>query len=145
MSINWSAFTPETALAGGVLIGLASILLMALNGRLAGISGIIGNVLPWKPTESSWRLAFIVGLLSAGFGWQLFAPLPEINLQVSNNGTLILAGLLVGFGTSLSSGCTSGHGVCGLSRLSGRSLVATLSFMLAAVITVYITHHLLGA
>lgn len=145
MSINWEAFTPETALAGGIIIGLSTILLMAVNGRLAGISGIISNVLPWKSYESGWRLAFVAGLLLAGFGWQLFAPLPTINLDVANNGTLILAGLLVGFGTSLSSGCTSGHGVCGLSRLSGRSLVATLSFMLAAVITVYITRHLLGA
>lgn|SRR5690554_523044 len=145
MRIDWSAFTPETALAGGVIIGFASILLMALNGRMAGISGIIGHVLPWQPKESGWRLAFIAGLLLAGFGWQLYAPLPAIILQVPNNMTLIIAGLLVGFGTSLGSGCTSGHGVCGLSRLSGRSLVATISFMLAAVITVYITRHLVGA
>jgi len=145
MRIDWSAFTPETALAGGVIIGFASILLMALNGRMAGISGIIGHVLPWQPKESGWRLAFIAGLLLAGFGWQLYTPLPAIILQVPNNTTLIIAGLLVGFGTSLGSGCTSGHGVCGLSRLSGRSLVATISFMLAAVITVYITRHLVGA
>lgn len=145
MHINWSAFTPETALLGGIILGFATILLMAFNGRIAGISGILGNILPWQSNESGWRLAFIAGLLLAGFVWQLFSPLPNIVLDVNNNGILILAGLLIGFGASLSSGCTSGHGICGLSRLSGRSLVATLSFMLAAGITVYISRHILGA
>jgi len=145
MHINWSAFTPETALLGGIILGFATIVLMAFNGRIAGISGILGNILPWQSNESGWRLAFIAGLLLAGFVWQLFSPLPNIVLDVNNNGILILAGLLIGFGASLSSGCTSGHGICGLSRLSGRSLVATLSFMLAAGITVYISRHILGA
>lgn len=142
MTIDFAAFTPWSALTGGLLIGLASFMLLAFNGRIAGISGILGRLLPWHTVESSWRLAFITGLLIAPFIWMLFAPFPEIEIQASNV-QIIAAGLLVGFGTRLGSGCTSGHGVCGLSRLSLRSLTATLSFIITGVITVYITHHVL--
>lgn len=142
MTIDFAAFTPWAALIGGLLIGLGSFMLLAFNGRIAGISGILGRLLPWNAVESSWRLAFIIGLLIAPFIWQLFAPFPDIVIKASNL-QIIAAGLLVGFGTRLGSGCTSGHGVCGLSRLSLRSLVATLSFIIAGVITVYITHHVL--
>lgn len=144
MHIDWSNFTPESALLGGLILGVASILLMALNGRIAGISGIIGQILPWQRHESAWRIAFIAGLLLAPFVWQIFAPFPAIEIQ-SNTYGLIIAGLLVGFGTRLASGCTSGHGVCGLSRLSPRSLIATLSFMGSAFITVFIMRHIIGA
>lgn len=142
MTIDFAAFTPWSALIGGLLIGLGSFMLLAFNGRIAGISGILGSLLPWSSAASSWRLAFIIGLLIAPFIWQLFAPFPELVIK-ANKWQIIAAGLLVGFGTRLGSGCTSGHGVCGLSRLSLRSLVATLSFIIAGVITVFITHHIL--
>lgn len=143
ITIDWNAFTPWTALAGGALIAAASILLMAFNGRIAGISGIIANILPWRTAESGWRLAFVAGLLLAPIIWQTIATLPEMAITSSTT-ELIIAGLLVGFGTRLGSGCTSGHGICGLSRLSLRSLVATLAFMSTAIITVYIQRHILG-
>lgn len=144
MTIEWSQFTPLTASLGGLLIGLAAITLMAFNGRIAGISGIIGNLLPWSKSESLWKLAFIIGILLAPFIWQIFAALP-VSVVNTSTPSLIVAGLLVGFGTRLASGCTSGHGVCGLSRLSVRSLVATLSFMLAGFATVFIIRHVIGA
>ncbi|MCO1336467.1 YeeE/YedE family protein [Microbulbifer sp. OS29] len=141
MTIDWIAFTPTTALAGGALIGLASALLLAFNGRIAGISGVIGGLIERRP-DSSWRLAFIAGLLIGPLVWQIFATLPATKIE-ANYFTLITAGLLVGFGTRLASGCTSGHGVCGLSRLSVRSLGATTIFMAAGFATVFVMRHLL--
>lgn len=147
MSIYWEAFTPWSALAGGVLIGLAAALMVVLLGRIAGISGIVGNLLQaatWASVlQWSWRAAFVVGMLAAPLLWQWFAPLPAMQMP-SNPVVIVVAGLLVGFGTRLGSGCTSGHGVCGLSRLSLRSLAATLMFMATGAVTVFIMRHVLA-
>jgi len=147
MSIAWDLFTPGASLAGGVLIGAAAAIMVLWLGRIAGISGIVGNLLQastWRsPQQWAWRLAFVVGMLAAPLVWQLFAPLPQVNMP-SNPLLIIAAGLLVGFGTRLGSGCTSGHGVCGLSRLSLRSLAATLMFMATGVITVFVLRHVVG-
>ena len=142
MTIDWAHFTPWASLAGGVLIGLAAAMLVLLNGRIAGISGIVGALLRPAPGDAAWRIAFVVGLLLAPVAVALFSrqPLPRID---AGFGTLVVAGLLVGLGTSYGSGCTSGHGVCGLSRLSPRSLVATVAFMVAGMATVFIARHLL--
>lgn len=144
MSIAWDAFTPWSSLAGGVLIGLSAALLILGSGRVAGISGIVGGLLKPGGPDTTWRLAFLGGLLAAPLLWRLFAALPEAQ-PVAGGGMLVVAGLLVGIGTRYGSGCTSGHGVCGLSRLSPRSLVATLAFMGAGFATVYVVRHLLGA
>ncbi|WP_019916337.1 YeeE/YedE family protein [Methyloversatilis discipulorum] len=144
MSIAWDAFTPWSSLAGGVLIGLSAALLILGSGRVAGISGIVGGLLKPGGPDTTWRLAFLGGLLVAPLLWRLFAALPEAQ-PVAGGGMLVVAGLLVGIGTRYGSGCTSGHGVCGLSRLSPRSLVATLAFMGAGFATVYVVRHLLGA
>jgi uncharacterized membrane protein YedE/YeeE len=144
MSIAWDAFTPWSSLAGGVLIGLSAALLILGSGRVAGISGIVGGLLKPGGPDTTWRLAFLGGLLVAPLMWRLFAALPEAQ-PVAGGGMLVVAGLLVGIGTRYGSGCTSGHGVCGLSRLSPRSLVATLAFMGAGFATVYVVRHLLGA
>jgi len=141
--IDWINFTPWTALAGGVLIGLASAMFILLNGRIAGISGILGGLLRPAPGDIGWRAAFIAGLVLAPLVYGLFAPLPQVQID-AGSGTLIGAGLLVGIGTRYGSGCTSGHGVCGISRLSPRSLVATAAFMLAGFATVFVVRHLLG-
>ena len=143
MSVDWNAFTPWSALAGGVLIGVAAAMFVLLNGRIAGISGVIGGLLKPAPGDVAWRAAFVVGLLSAPLVYSLFAVLPELHIAAPS-GTLVLAGLVVGIGTRYGSGCTSGHGVCGLSRLSPRSLVATATFMGAGFVTVYVIRHLLG-
>ena len=147
MSIAWELFTPGASLAGGVLIGVAAATLVVGLGRIAGISGIVGKLLQastWRsPQQWAWRLAFVVGMLAAPLVWQLFAPLPAVSMP-SNPWLIIAAGLLVGFGTRLGSGCTSGHGVCGLSRLSLRSLAATLTFMVTGVITVFVVRHVVG-
>jgi len=133
-------FTPLSALAGGVLIGLASVWLLAANGRIAGISGILHGLFAQPPGDRVWRIAFLAGLLAAGFLWSFFFP-------ASNNdsglGAMALAGLLVGYGTRLSGGCTSGHGVCGLGRLSLRSLVAVVVFMAAGMAAVFVVRHVL--
>lgn len=147
MNILWNEFTPLSALAGGLLIGLSAALLIALLGRVAGISGITGALLQ-VPTWSSvkqwgWRLAFILGMVSAPLVWQLFTPLPDMQMP-SNPLVIIVAGLLVGFGTRMGSGCTSGHGVCGLSRLSVRSLAATITFMATGAITVFVIRHVIA-
>jgi len=144
MSIAWDAFTPWSSLAGGILIGLSAALLILGSGRVAGISGIVGGLLKPGGPDTTWRLAFLGGLLVAPLLWRLFAALPEAQ-PVAGGGLLVVAGLLVGIGTRYGSGCTSGHGVCGLSRLSPRSLVATLAFMGAGFVTVYVVRHLLGA
>lgn len=147
MGIAWEAFTPAASLAGGVLIGLAAVLLLVLLGRIAGISGMVGQLLQassWKSAgQWGWRAAFVLGLVLSPWLWQLFAPLPPMELP-SNPLLIIAAGLLVGFGTRLGAGCTSGHGVCGLSRLSLRSLAATLMFMATGAATVFVLRHVMG-
>jgi uncharacterized membrane protein YedE/YeeE len=143
MQIDWVHFSPWSALSGGALIGLASAMMILGVGRVAGISGIIGGLLPPRSNDALWRLAFIAGLLSAPFALSLWrAPLaPSFS---TSWGVLLLAGALVGFGSRLGSGCTSGHGVCGLSRLSPRSLAATATFMTVGFATVFVMRHLLG-
>ena len=141
MSVDWTHFTPWASLAGGILIGLAAAMLVLLNGRIAGISGIVGGLLAPRRGETAWRLAFVAGLLAAPLAMLLLGAsvTPRID---AGFGTLMVAGLLVGVGTSYGSGCTSGHGVCGLSRLSPRSLAATAAFMIAGIATVYVARHL---
>ncbi|AZD01756.1 YeeE/YedE family protein [Pseudomonas sp. 22526] len=143
MNIDWLHFTPWSALAGGALIGLAAGLFVMANGRIAGISGLLGSLL--QPGSEGWseKALFLSGLLLAPLFWGLFQVLPAIEFQSGIAG-LIGAGLLVGLGTRYSAGCTSGHGVCGISRWSPRSLVATLSFMLTGFITVWLLRHGMG-
>jgi uncharacterized membrane protein YedE/YeeE len=143
MSIDWNTFTPWSALAGGMLIGLATAIFALLNGRIAGISGIIGGLLKPAKGDVAWRAAFILGLVGAPLVYMLFTVLPTLQID-AGYGALGLAGLLVGVGTRYGSGCTSGHGVCGLSRLSPRSLVATATFMGAGFLTVFVIRHLFG-
>lgn len=131
------------ALAGGLVIGIATTILLLINGRIAGISGIIGGLLRMQRGDMSWRIAFIAGLILSPVIWQLFHALPEIRVETST-AMLILAGLLVGYGTRLGSGCTSGHGVCGVSRGSPRSIVATLTFMATGFATVYLLRHIIS-
>ncbi len=141
MTIDWTHFTPWASLAGGVLIGIAAAMLVLLNGRIAGISGIVGGLLAPRRADLAWRLAFVAGLLAAPLLLGILGqnPVPRID---AGFGTLVLAGVLVGVGTSYGSGCTSGHGVCGLARLSPRSVVATAAFMLAGIATVFLVRHL---
>lgn len=143
MNIDWNAFTPWASLAGGALIGAAAALFVLFNGRIAGISGVLGGLLRPTRGDIGWRLAFLLGLIAAPLAYALFTavPLPRID---AGWGTLVLAGLLVGVGTRYGAGCTSGHGVCGLSRLSPRSLAATLAFMGGGFVTVFVLRHLLG-
>lgn len=141
MRIDWLHFTPGSALAGGLLIGLAAAGFVLLNGRIAGISGILGGLLRPARGDVAWRLAFLAGLVAAPLAWQLAAPLPALRVE-AGKAALVVAGLLVGAGTRYGSGCTSGHGVCGISRLSPRSLVATLAFMLTGFATVFAVRHL---
>ncbi|TFW16052.1 YeeE/YedE family protein [Massilia arenosa] len=140
MNVDWTHFTPMAALAGGMLIGLASAVFVLLNGRIAGISGILGGLLRPARGDIGWRLAFVGGLVAAPLLYQLWRPLPVTQIAASPL-TLVAAGLLVGLGTRYGSGCTSGHGVCGISRLSPRSLVATAAFMTAGFATVYLVRH----
>ncbi len=140
-----SNFTPYTALGGSLLIGLSAVLLLYLNGRIAGISGILNGALARTRGDTAWRVAFIVGMLAGGaaFWWltpHAFTPREGYPLHL-----LLPAGFLVGFGTRLGSGCTSGHGVCGLGRRSLRSLVATITFVGCGMVTVYLLRHLFGA
>jgi uncharacterized membrane protein YedE/YeeE len=141
LTIDWNAFHPEAAAAGGVLIGLAAAIFVLLNGRIAGISGVLGGLLKPARGDLAWRVAFLAGMLAAPLVYALSADLPQPRIE-ANEGTLVLAGLLVGIGTRYGSGCTSGHGVCGISRLSPRSLAATAAFMLAGFATVFIVRHL---
>ena len=143
MSIAWNEFTPWSALAGGVLIGLAAAMFVLLNGRIAGISGVVGGLLKPAAGDVAWRVAFVAGLIGAPLVYLLVAPLPLPQID-AGVGALVAAGLLVGVGTRYGSGCTSGHGVCGLARLSPRSLVATATFMGAGFVTVYVLRHLLN-
>ena len=143
MSIDWAAFTPWSALAGGAIIGLAAAMFALVNGRVAGISGIVGGLLRPTLPDAVWRLAFIAGLIVAPILYIVFAQLPPIVIEAGYP-TLVVAGVLVGVGTRLGSGCTSGHGVCGLSRASPRSLVATFVFMAAGFATVFVMRHVLS-
>ncbi len=136
-------FTPISSLIGGLLIGLSASILILFIGRIAGISGIIASLLQFKNTPKghhTWRLQFIAGLLISSQVYEMFSPLPASEISASTS-TLIIAGLLVGFGTQMGSGCTSGHGVCGLSRLSFRSLTATLCFMFTGFVVCYLMLH----
>ncbi|RQH04153.1 YeeE/YedE family protein [Paraburkholderia dinghuensis] len=143
MNLDLAHFTPLASLAGGLLIGVAAAMLVLGNGRIAGISGIVGGLINAVRGERAWRIAFIAGIVAAPWLWQLAAPLPTPVIEATP-ATLIVAGLLVGLGTRYASGCTSGHGVCGLSRGSLRSLVATGTFMAAGFVTVFVVRHLIG-
>lgn len=143
MTIDWNHFTPWASLAGGIILGLAAALFVLLNGRVLGISGILGGLVKPQAGDAGWRIAFVAGLIAAPVVWRLFAPLPVPNVEAGLP-VLVIAGLLVGWGTRYGSGCTSGHGVCGLARLSPRSLAATLAFMAAGFATVYVARHLVA-
>lgn len=144
MTIDWTHFTPWSALAGGILLGIASAAFILVNGRVLGISGILGGLLVPKRSDTSWRVFFLLGMVLAPATLALLAPglvsAPRIE---AGNVAIAAAGLLVGLGTRYGSGCTSGHGVCGLSRLSPRSLVATLAFMASGFAMVYVIRHLI--
>lgn len=141
IEVDWQAFTP-ISLVGGIILGLATVLLLLGIGRIAGISGIVASVLKPRRVEA-WQVLFVLGLVVSPLLYQQVAPLPEVQVT-SSLPLLIGAGLLVGFGTRLGSGCTSGHGICGNARFSPRSLVATITFMAAGILTVYIGRQLLG-
>lgn len=143
MTIDWLHFTPLASLAGGVLIGIAVAILILFNGKILGICGIIGGLMPPRSGDMSWRLWFLLGVLIAPLLLKTLISLPAPRID-SSYVVLVAAGLLVGFGTRLGSGCTSGHGICGISRLSPRSLVATPLFMLAGFATVFVVRHLIG-
>ena len=144
MTIDWTQVTPWTALAGGILLGIASAAFILVNGRVLGVSGILGGLLVPARSDTSWRVFFLLGMVLAPATLTLLAP-SLISAPRIEAGTvaIIAAGLLVGLGTRYGSGCTSGHGVCGLSRLSPRSLVATLAFMASGFATVYVIRHLI--
>jgi len=143
MSIDWTHFTPGTSLVGGLLIGLASALFILANGRIAGISGILGGLLRPGGNDVVWRLAFLLGLIMAPAVASLFIATSAPTIDASAE-MLVVAGLLVGIGTRYGGGCTSGHGICGLSRLSPRSLIATLAFMASGMAIVFVMRHLLA-
>lgn len=137
-------FTPWASLVGGALIGLSAVLLMAWEGRIAGISGIAGRLLPpWEDEATLSRLGFVIGLVAAPLAWLAVTGSPVVQTVSSNLPLMVAAGLLVGFGSTWGNGCTSGHGVCGMARLSPRSFVATAVFMAAAALTVFVTRHLM--
>lgn len=140
MNIDWTHFTPWTALAGGILLGLASAIFILVNGRILGISGIVGGLLRPKAGDSQWRISFVLGMLAAPWLYSLVMG-PVVATVDASWVMVVVAGLLVGVGTRYGAGCTSGHGVCGLSRLSPRSLVATLAFMGAGFATVFLLRH----
>lgn len=144
MTIDWSHFTPWASLSGGVLLGLASALFILLNGRILGVSGILGGLIPPKRSDALWRLAFLTGIFTSPWVFKALAPSGLLSAPRIDAGVvlLVIAGLLVGIGTRYGSGCTSGHGVCGLARLSPRSLVATLAFMAAGFAVVFVARHL---
>jgi uncharacterized membrane protein YedE/YeeE len=142
MTIDWTSFTPGPALAGGILLGIAASLYVLFNGRILGISGIVGGLLQAKKSDWLWRLSFILGLLTAPL-WAKYVFQISVHTVIDANYiTLLIAGVLVGFGARYGSGCTSGHGICGLSRLSPRSLIATISFMACGFLIVYVMRHL---
>ncbi|HBT34006.1 MAG TPA: YeeE/YedE [Pusillimonas sp.] len=141
MTIDWTHFTPWASLAGGLLIGVSAAFFILFSGRILGISGIVGGLLKPPTKDWGWRLAFLLGLFVSPWVWSVLIGPVKATINTSTP-VLILAGLLVGLGTRYGSGCTSGHGVCGLSRLSPRSVVATLSFMTTGFLTVYVVRHL---
>ena len=142
--IDWASFSPGTGFAGGILIGLAAALLLLGNGRIAGISGIVGGLMKRPDAEEvRWRSAFLLGLLAAPSAYALVRTLPAVRID-ADAPELIVAGLLVGLGTRFGGGCTSGHGVCGVSRLAPRSIVATITFIAAGFLTVFLTRHVFG-
>jgi len=143
MSIAWNAFTPASALIGGAMIGAAAALFVVLNGRIAGVSGILGGLARPQAGDVSWRIAFVAGLVAAPLAWRVLAALPEIRVDASFP-ALVAAGLLVGVGTRYGGGCTSGHGVCGVSRASPRSIAATVAFMAAGFAIVFVARHLIA-
>jgi uncharacterized membrane protein YedE/YeeE len=136
-------FTPVASLLGGILIGVASVWLLAANGRIAGISGILHGLFAQPPGDRAWRAAFIAGLIAAGFAWHFFAGPAQVR-ENFGLGWAAAAGLLVGFGTRVGGGCTSGHGVCGLGRFSLRSFVAVATFMIVGIIAAVVARHVLG-
>jgi uncharacterized membrane protein YedE/YeeE len=144
MNIDWAHFTPYASLTGGIILGLASAIFILVNGRILGISGILGGLMPPKLGDTFWRISFLLGLLVAPTLFHAVVPAQYITAPRidATDMMVVIAGLLVGIGTRYASGCTSGHGVCGLSRLSPRSLVATLSFMGAGFAMVYVMRHL---
>ena len=139
--IDWTNFTPVSALVGGIMIGLAAAAFALLNGRIAGVSGILGGLIRPAPGDAAWRAAFVAGLVLAPWAYAAVARLPESTIEATYP-VVVIAGLLVGIGTRYGSGCTSGHGVCGIARLSRRSLVATACFMAAGFATVFVVRHL---
>ena len=139
-----SNFTPVSSLLGGLLIGLAAALLWLANGRIAGISGIVGNLPSARTGDVAWRISFLAGLILAPLGYAALAGTPVVRLDASAP-ILIAGGLLVGFGTRLGGGCTSGHGICGMARFSRRSIVATCLFMAAGFVTVFVMRHIVGS
>jgi uncharacterized protein len=143
MSIDWASFTPWSAVIGGAIIGIAAALLALVNGRIAGISGIAGALLRPRSGDVAWRVAFVAGLLLAPLLYASVAAPPAVVIDASYP-VLVVAGLLVGVGTRYGGGCTSGHGVCGISRLSMRSIAATLLFMVARFATVFVARHVIG-
>ncbi len=140
MLTNYTQFTPVESLIGGAIIGLASVFMMIMFGKVAGISGTIGSIFKLPKNDTAWRFAFLSGIISSGFIFSNFIDKTLLinDLELKSYIIIILAGLLVGFGTRLGSGCTSGHGICGISRLSKRSIVATCIFLLAGILTVFI-------
>ena len=137
-------FTPVSALVGGLVIGTAAALLLVFNGKISGVSGILGGLFQRDYRDMPWRIAFLIGLVVAPMLYAAFGgDLPPVQIE-NSAGLLVVAGLLVGFGTRLGAGCTSGHGVCGIGRASPRSLVATAIFLTVAAATVFITRHLGG-
>lgn len=145
IQIDWLSFTPIPSLVGGVILGLAAALYVFLHGRILGISGIISGLLHPQLIDSAWRVSLLSGLLAAPFLAALCFDIFPIVVVDADWIALIIAGLLVGFGSQYGSGCTSGHGICGLSRLSPRSLVATLAFMSAGFLMVFLLRHVVGA
>ena len=143
MSIDWNAFTPWSSLGGGMLIGLAAAMFVLLNGRIAGISGVLGGLISPMRGDVLWRLAFVGGIITVPLAYSVFLALPKMQID-ADYPALIAAGLLVGVGTRYGAGCTSGHGVCGLSRLSLRSLAATGAFMGTGFVTVFVLRHVLS-
>jgi hypothetical protein len=143
MRIDWLHFTPWASLTGGILIGLATALLLLANGRVAGVSGILGGLLRPARGDVAWRVAFVLGLFVAPIAWLAMRAMPPAQIDHSP-ALLAIGGLLVGVGTRFGSGCTSGHGVCGIARLSPRSLLATACFMAAGFVTVFVVRHVLG-
>lgn len=141
---TFANFSPWTSLAGGLLIGLAVSILILFNGRIAGISGIVGGLFKPIKNEIAWRAVFIFGLLIAPLLYSVITDLPTVEVS-ANIWQLLLAGLLVGIGTRYASGCTSGHGICGMARLSARSIVATTLFMGSGMVVVFFMRHMLGA